>query len=101
MAKENGERKPVNDSLVTRSFQVRHSFYANGKFSIVCAYKILPITSLRAFLPRIDFGGVNEVVTVCSCALVLSDINNSGESPSSALSYLILFVAANGTQFLL
>lgn len=98
---ENRERKPVNDSLVTRSFWVRHSFYANGKFSTVCAYKILPITSLGAFLPSIDFGGVNEVVTVCNCALLLSVINNSGESASSAFSYLVPFVAADGTQFLI
>lgn len=78
VAKGNRERKPVNYSLITWSFRMRHSFSANGRFSIVRAYKILSIISLGAFLPRIDFGVVNEA-TVCNCALLLPDINSSGD----------------------
>lgn len=100
MTKENKERKPVNYDLVARSVRVRHSFYANGKFGVVCAYKILSITSMGAFLPRLDFGGVNEEVTVFNCALFLSDVNNSGESLSSAFQYLVSLIAGDGTQFL-
>lgn len=76
------------------------SFSAKDKFSIVHVYKILSVTRPGAFTLRKNLGGINEEATVCSFALLLSDINNTVDF--IALTFLHPFPRdAGGRQFLI